>query len=170
MSDQQAIDAVLDEAWLADLEARPMGDLRELRRQCEVVEERLSYLRRVLHGHLDLLRAEVARRDLGAQGPVTELLASLGEPSASTPRSPSHQRLPTSLDGIEGDDTPVSADLPDCSDDELRVRAEELVAREQHLSATRRAVLERLDRIQAEVVRRYRSGSATVDELLPGRS
>ncbi len=45
-------------------------------------------------------------------------------------------------------------------------RAERLDVLERSVSSQRKAVFEIVDRLQAEVVRRYRSGEATVDSLL----
>lgn len=173
MVDRSTIAAVLDASFLGDFGELSTAELRDRRQQCEAVESELSYRRRVLHGHLDLLRAELSRRDVDAvAGPVTDLLDSLGEAMATASgRSPSHQRLdPAVTLGWHDEPDPVSADLPECSDDELRARGEALVARERLVSEQRRAVHGRLDQIQDEIVRRYREGTASIDEILPSQT
>jgi hypothetical protein len=51
----------VDEALL-DLETRTNDDLRELLAGLQEEEQKLSYRRRVLHGKIDILRAELVRR------------------------------------------------------------------------------------------------------------
>lgn len=170
MADAASMAAVLDEAFLHDLEALATQELRTRRHQCELVEAELSYRRRLIHGHLDLLGAELARRGMGADaGPVTDLLDSLGDDGHVAPaRSPSHQWLDQDVTAdAEADPEPMSADLPECTDEELQARGESLVARERVVSDQRRKVLDRLDAFQNEIVRRYRDGRASIDEVLP---
>lgn len=174
VADQATLAAVLDEAFVAGLDALPFAELRERRARCESVEAALSFRRRLLHGHLDLLRAEVQRRDVdGGDGPVTGLLDSLRPegPGPASTRSPSHQRFDPGAELLDLEEAdPVSADLPDLDDDALRARGEELVAMERRLSEQRRDVLARLDAIQDEIVRRYRDGEASIDQILPSGS
>ena len=59
------------------------------------------------------------------------------------------------------------AQLTDLSDEELDRSASELTEFERTVSSTRRSVLDVLDRLEAEIVRRYGTGEATVDSLLP---
>lgn len=166
MADADDLEAVLAEDFLDGLGDRATGELRDLRRTCEQVESHLSYRRRMLHGHMDLLRAELERRGVGgAVGAVTELLGHLADGPGQGARSPSHQRFTAEV--AEDHATTLSADLPDRSDEELRARGEELVAEEHEVSDMRRVVLDRLDAVQAEVLRRYRDGSASIDEILP---
>ena len=47
---------------LLNLEARSNDELRELLAQLKVEEEDISYRRRVLHGRIDILRAELVGR------------------------------------------------------------------------------------------------------------
>ncbi len=50
-----------DEALL-DLAAKSNDELRELLNELHAEEQRLSYMRRVMHGRIDILRAELVRR------------------------------------------------------------------------------------------------------------
>jgi hypothetical protein len=58
-------------------------------------------------------------------------------------------------------------ELSELGEEELQRGAEELTAFERSISAQRRAVFDVLDRLQDEIIRRYRTGEATVDSLLP---
>lgn len=51
----------IDDALL-DLESKSNEDLRELLDELYAEEQRVSYRRRVLHGKIDILRAELVRR------------------------------------------------------------------------------------------------------------
>ena len=56
--------------------------------------------------------------------------------------------------------------LTTMSEAELRTMAERLTAIEQRISDQRRALHERIDALQAEIVSRYKTGEASVDGLL----
>jgi hypothetical protein len=55
------MDGRLDDA-LIDLEDRSNDELRALLNELYEEEQRISYRRRVLHGKIDILRAELVRR------------------------------------------------------------------------------------------------------------
>lgn len=63
---------------LLDLKDRTNDELREVLEQLHVEEQRLSYHRRVLHGKIDILRAELVRR-LKAQREAGEDVISGGD-------------------------------------------------------------------------------------------
>ena len=50
------------DAALLDLESKSNEELRELLDELYAEEQRVSYRRRVLHGKIDILRAELVRR------------------------------------------------------------------------------------------------------------
>jgi len=50
------------EQALLDLESRTNEEIRELLNALHEEEQRISYRRRVLHGKIDILRAELVRR------------------------------------------------------------------------------------------------------------
>lgn len=54
-------DELIDEALL-DLESKTNEQLRELLNELHTEEQKISYRRRVLHGKIDILRAELVRR------------------------------------------------------------------------------------------------------------
>lgn len=174
MPDGPDASVVLDPSFLAGMGEHGTDELRRLRAVCEQLEATLSYRRRILQGHLDLLAGELARREVSpggvAQAPTSEdigrLLGQLGDRGRASDRSPSHQRL-GAFEVEAADLDVVSVDLPDRTDQELRDRFRALVAKELEISAVRRVVLDRLDAIQAEVVSRYRDGRTSIDEVLP---
>lgn len=51
-----------DENPLLDLEHKSVDELRALLDELHAEEQRVSYRRRVLHGKIDILRAELVRR------------------------------------------------------------------------------------------------------------
>src|SRR5438270_12423751 len=67
------IDKVLDPEFVAGLGQISLDDLRERRKEAEQEETDLSYMRRLLQGRLDILRAELARRG----GEQTDLVQAL---------------------------------------------------------------------------------------------
>jgi hypothetical protein len=68
------------------------------------------------------------------------------------------------LDAIVGSNT--LAHLAELSDGEVAELVAELGRFEADVSAQRRSLHDRIDSIQAEITRRYRTGEATVDALL----
>ena len=168
------IDRVLAEGYLEGLREVPLPQLRTLRTEAEQEEVDLSYIRRMIQGRLDILRAELNRRDgTGSQDLVEGLAAIL----ADEPRSPargmgrhttvepsradSHRRYVEAL--------VADVDLSDVtarSNDELAHAMRTLSEEEQNLSGKRRQVQEVMDACSAEITRRYREGEADVETLL----
>jgi hypothetical protein len=167
-------DRVLGPDYLAELGSRPLAEVRALRDEAEQEEADVSYLRRLLQGRIDIVRAELARRSEGGAASLLDALPQiLSEHSSGPPRglgrrpgvepsrADAHRR---SVEALVAD-----VDLDDVgarSDDELRRGLEIYSAEEQTLSATRRAIHGVLDRCAAEIARRYRDGEADVSELL----
>ena len=171
------IDRVLAEDYLDGLRAASLADVRSLRDEAEQEEVALSYLRRMVQGRLDVLRAEVARRG-GAEG--GDLVAGLAHILAEEPRSPARGLCRhTSVEPSRVDQhrryveaLVADVDLSDVSarSDEDIARAQELLtAEEQGLSSKRREVQRVMDACSAEITRRYRDGEADGDVLLGQR-
>lgn len=169
------IDRVLAEDYLAGLATLPMDEVRSLRREAEQEETDLSYLRRLLQGRLDILRAELARRggDTGTDlvQSLPQILADesapgshgLGRHIALEPsRADSHRRT---VEALVAD---VDLSNPSAHDDASLQRAvETLEHEEQQVSEKRRSVQQVMDACTAEITRRYRDGDADVSDLLP---
>ncbi|MEV6780614.1 AmfC protein [Streptomyces syringium] len=167
---------------LADVPVRRLGDLRlaelrEVRRDAQRDEADLSYVRRLLQGRIDILRAELARR--AAPGSplmerlvvdrLSEILADV--PSAhrssarhvtlGTPHSEEFRRLAEDmLSEVE------LSDLAARTDHELHEGMARLVAYERQVSGRRQQLQRTTDDCSAEIARRYREGEAQVDDLL----
>ena len=172
------IDRVLAEDYLQGLQDLPLAQVRELRDEAEQEEVDLSYLRRMIQGRLDILRAELNRREgSGSQGLVEGLAGILAdEPRAPArglgrhttvepSRADSHRRYVEAL--------VADVDLSDVgarSTDELAHAMRTLSEEEQGLSAKRREVQKVMDECSAEITRRYRDGEADVGALLDAQS
>jgi hypothetical protein len=72
--------------------------------------------------------------------------------------------LVTELDAVLGADK--MSELETLDDSQLESIADDLAEMEARISRQRRALHEQIDRIQAEIVSRYKTGKATVDGLL----
>jgi hypothetical protein len=172
-----ALERVLASDYLEDLEARSLEDLRAMRAECEEVETGLSLLRRMVQGHLDIVDEELARRaEGGAAGDRAALLDRLPEVLADRVQAPGPGRL-SSLLAPEELDPRLEAELAalvgegvvdpsGADDDELRELADGLRTFEGKVSGHRQSLFGRVDAVQAEIARRYRTGDASVDTLL----
>ena len=172
------LEVLLDPGYLGDLPARAMDEVRSMRAECQEVETGLSLLRRVVQGRLDIVGLELQRRsDGGDPGDLPDLIARLPEVLSDRTHAPGVGRLPqimapgdlpadleAELESIAG--TGSLADLPSLDDGALRALADDLAAFEQRVSEHRRALFERIDALQAEITRRYKTGEASVDSLL----
>lgn len=155
-----------------------MSDVRAMRAECQEIETGLSYLRRLVQGRLDIVGAEQQRRRAGADpGDLAELISQLPEILADRTRAPGLGRLPqlltpgeidpdftARLDAIVGDHDLES--LPTLGDADLGQIHDDLEAFEKEVSGTRRQLFDRIDALQAEITRRYRTGEASVETLL----
>jgi hypothetical protein len=72
---QRRIDRVLDPGFTEGVDRLALPELRARREEAE--EADVSYLRRLLQGRLDILRAELVRRSAGGDQDVAGLLAGL---------------------------------------------------------------------------------------------
>ena len=166
------LNRVLANDYLADLGDRSVEDLRSLRADCQMVENKLSYLRRLVQGRLDIVAGERSRREGGGDpGDMGGLIERLPEILADRVRGPSSGRLPGTLEpgeltGSLVDRLNVIGDGDDASDDVLEASTIALTELEAEVSSFRRAMFDRIDRIETELTARYRDGSASVDDLL----
>ncbi|MEU8590222.1 AmfC protein [Streptomyces sp. NPDC048664] len=156
-----------------DLPALRLTELRALRRDAQRDEADLSYVRRLIQGRIDILRAELARR--GGQVPegivkrLPEILtdaparhrSSARHVTVGTPRSEEYRRLAAEmLDEVE------LSDLQARTDDELGDGMGRLVRYERQVSGRRQQLQRTADDCSAEIARRYREGEAQVEDLL----
>jgi hypothetical protein len=171
---RRRIDRVLAPEYIAELGQRALVEVRELRDDAAQEETDLSYLRRLLHARIDIVRAEQLRRAEGGSATVVEQLASILAKNAVGPangsgrystlepsRAEAHRRH---LEALVSD-----VDLSDVSaltDAKLDQALETYVAEEASVSGRRREVQAVVDHLNAEIANRYRLGTASVDELL----
>lgn len=159
---------LLDPSFTARAKQGSTAELREAIRSCESAEMRLSYGRRLLHGRIDLVRAELGRRGgSGRPGAVVDRLAEILSDAPTGTRRGSHAPIPT--EAPDEEPAPAAlARLPDLADDELDALSAELVDKEARISAERRKLHGVIDELKDELVRRYRSGDASASDVLPG--
>jgi hypothetical protein len=171
---RRRVDRVLGEGFLDDLDTLSLHELRERRHDAEQEDADLSYIRRLLQGRLDIIRAEQARRGHAAGDKVVDHLDDvLGDEGPRTTRGSGRflvvepSRVSESRRRVEqliAD--PHLSDIANVSEAELAGAHEEIERHERQVSDLRRRVQQAMDTLTAEVARRYRDGVASVDELL----
>ncbi|MEY9846257.1 aerial mycelium formation protein [Streptacidiphilus sp. MAP5-3] len=161
-----------------DLSGLGLDELRTLRRHAQRDEADLSYLRRLLQGRVDILRAELDRRSGHAALLTDTLLEQLPEILADIPSqvrhsarhvtlgTPNSHAYRTLADELMGDAR--LADLAEQSDAQLQKACIRLTAHERGISRERQRLQRTVDGCSAEITRRYREGEARVDDLLSG--
>lgn len=171
---RRRIDRVLAPDYLTHLEALNLTEVRDRRDDAAQEETDLSYLRRLLHGRIDIVRAEQKRRaEGGSESVVNQLVAILADnavgpatgsgrhQSLEPSRAEAHRRHVEAL--VSDADLSDVASLPD---ERLDLALRTYVAEEASVSQRRRQVQAVVDRLNDEIGRRYREGTASVDELL----
>lgn len=178
MDDQQPrrrrIDRVTAPDYLDGLSQRSAAEVRTMRDECREEEARLSYARRLLQGRLDIVRAELARRRQGedATGLVDALASILADEPPARSRVLRNAPLynPEEADARRRDDAqlgdPALGRLPELDDAEAAALAERLASDEREISDLRRTVLAHLDRLQQELIARYRDGAVALDDIV----
>ena len=172
------IDDLLGPGYLDGLTSIPIDELRSRRAECQTVEGSLSYLRRLVQGRLDIVLAELHRRQEGGESSdLSSIIDHLPEILSEKVRASGNARPPTSVDPAEVDadlmarldgiaDAQRLSSLPDLDDADVNRLSDQLADLERQLSSQRRALHERIDALQEELVRRYKTGEASVDSLL----
>ena len=173
------LDRLLASDYLDGLQDMPVVEVRDRRDEYAEVEDALSVLRRMVQGRLDIVHADLHRRSVGLEsGDLGRVVEQLPEILSEGGRSAqvrgrlrknmapdvNFRRLTADLDRLIDVDT--SAGLLGMSDSQVRQIADALEDLERKVSSRRRAIQARVDECQAEVVRRYKSGDASVDALL----
>ncbi|MPY30808.1 AmfC protein [Streptomyces adustus] len=162
-----------------DLAALSLAELRTLRRDAQRDEADLSYIRRLLQGRIDILRAELARR--GPASPVdtpdgASVFARLSEILTDAPARHRSSARHVTLGTPHGEEYRLLAsemlaevelsDLGARTDPELSEAMGRLVRYEQQVSRRRQQWQRTTDECSAEIARRYREGEAQIDDLL----
>lgn len=176
VTDQQRrrIDQALSEDFCEGIEDLPLDEVRRRRDMAEEVERELSYYRRLFHGRMDLLAFELRRR----RGEETrtliealpEILATGIGPTSSDAGGFRHLTVELDLPEITG-----RRDLDQILEDDGLVRVasmddEEVAAFQLALTEAEKVVSEQrrrlhlvIDRLQAEIIDRYKRGLAGTD-------
>lgn len=149
-----------------------LRELRAMRRDAQRDEADLSYVRRLLHGRIDILRAELARRT-DPEAPVVDRLSEI---LADAPSSRSASARHVTLGTPQSEESRLLAaemlsdvelsDLGARTDAELHEAMARLLRYEQQVSRRRQQLQRMADDSSAEITRRYREGEAQVDDLL----
>lgn len=171
---RRRIDRVLDPEYVAGLGELELAELRARRDDAAQEETDLSYLRRMLHARIDIVRAELRRRRDGAGASIVDELARILAENAVGPATGSgrHQTLQPSraeahrrsVEALIAD-----ADLSDVgslSSEQLDGALTAYRTGESSVSQRRREVQRVVDTFNAEIGSRYARGTASVDELL----
>ncbi|MEU3263291.1 RsiG family protein [Streptomyces bacillaris] len=154
-----------------------LPELRTLRREAQRDEADLSYVRRLVQGRIDILRAELTRRrDPQAPVPEAPVVDRLSEILADAPSRHRTSARHVTLTTPRGDEFRQLAaenlaevelsDLAARTDEELHDAMGRLVRYEQQVSRRRHELQRTTDDCSAEIARRYRDGEAQVDDLL----
>ncbi|MFD5337076.1 aerial mycelium formation protein [Streptomyces hawaiiensis] len=164
-----------------ELPALSLPELRALRREAQRDETDLSYVRRLLQGRIDILRAEVARRApagvaSAAASEETSVVERLAEILRDAPARHRSSARHLTLGVPQGEEFRRLAaemlaevelsDLDARTDLELSTAMGRLERYEQQISRRRQRLQRTADECSAEMARRYRDGEAQVDDLL----
>lgn len=151
----------------------PLDELRAVRVALQHDEDAVSYVRRLAQARLDLIAAEMSRRDRHADPAVitSELPVILGSHLTGGPARPprpaedaSDHPLALELEHLWNEHG--GSDLQSLADGELVVLRTDLRIFEQARSKERKELFGRIDALSAELVRRYREGEADIEGLL----
>lgn len=171
------LDEILLNTDVGSFSSMPITELRALRDRLTEIEGGLSYGRRMAQGRLDIVLAEFHSRAQGRSDSTAEMLDRLPDVlaaqtrGAGVPRQIVDSELPEFADEITaGLDALVGAvelaRLHEYDIDGLDAVAQKLNAYERTISVRRSEVHRLIDDVQEEIIGRYRSGAASVDDLL----
>jgi anti-sigma-K factor RsiG len=173
-----ALDRLAPPAAAGPLAGADMASLRARRNALQEAELALSYVRRQVQVRLDIVLDEREHRASGAAARdasalVADLPKILAEHSGGAGRGSFSDVAvpPAAVEAVVGDlntiigarDLGAIASLPD---ERLTAVAQELGEFERRVSQRRRALHATIDALQEEMLRRYKSGEASVDALL----
>jgi hypothetical protein len=146
---------VIDPSYLQELDARSLEDLRVMHAECLELETEVSYVRRLTQARIDILEAEIGRRERGEslEDLIRALPTILSDAGPRSTQAASHlplQMAPAQdsewapeLEEFDG----LLANLPVLSDEGLVDAIERLRSLERDVSAERRSLFSVIDRI-----------------------
>lgn len=161
------------EEWVSDIGSMSDAELKGLIGELASEEQEISYGRRILHGKIDLLRAELvnrlrARHDAGTEAITDADVAKLTDliTAAESEAAPGGQLAgaePATAVSTQSEPFP---DLGALSDSELKELIRKLTDEEREISYQRRILHGKIDILRAELVNRMRTqreeGQATI--------
>ena len=166
---KRRIDRILAEGYTDGLADLGLQDLKARRDECLAEREYLSFLRRLVQGRLDILRAERNRRREGGEGSLVDQLASvLADEGGTGPTRGEALRIHVPEEEMLLARRRVEAHVADAaisdpralSDQDLDEVIGRLEGEEREVSGSRAEVMDRHDRLQDELKRRYRENPA----------
>jgi hypothetical protein len=171
---RRLIDRIRDHNYLDDLDEVAIGELRARRAGCAAIEADISYGRRLVQGRLDILRHELNRRAGGGQTGIEELVSKLPQILAddvATPPTLRHTPLSLPRDAekkrreIEKLISEATLSRIDTlSPRELEEIAVRLTEAEAQASRERREILDVLERLDTELVKRLQADPSAILE------
>lgn len=172
------LEEILDDHFLDDHETLDADRLRAMRTRCRELETSLSYLRRLAQARIDMVTAELDRREAGGDSAgVNDLLERLPTVLADQPSSgpagpiPSHL-APGPVEGTLADELAemeAASHLDELSTvpaERLETTRDRLDDYERRVSELRRALFERVDTLGAVLGRRYRDGEVDIATVI----
>jgi hypothetical protein len=165
----ERIQRLVDPAYVAKLDTRSVDELREMKAECNQVENALSYGRRLAQGRIEILEAEHERRARG--GSVEDLVKDLprilsgesGRSSITDTRVPPPDSPALELHWPDGREQLIAdttlAHLPVLPAEELESTLERLRAFERELSDLRHSMHEVIDVVEREIAGRQVAGT-----------
>lgn len=166
---RRLVDRVTDASYIEGVEGKTADELKTMLAECTEAENEVSFERKLCQGRIDILKAELTRREEGRDS--ADLVARLPQILAGDSRSESGQlpsrapdfSIPRNADiprrrveEIVGEQT--LARLPQLPDEEIRSVVGALTEHESNLSARRKALHDVIEVLQRENVRRIKSG------------
>ena len=171
---KRRIDRVLREDFLSGLPTMDIAEVRALRADAEQEEADVSYVRRLLPGRIDIVKAEIERRSGSDDTNIVDRLAQILADDRGAPHGLGQHRTvePSRVDEhrrrVEALVADVGiSDVITSSDEDLANALDVLEAEERETSDTRRKIQTVVDACAAEITRRYRDGEADAGDLLP---
>ena len=166
------LDRVLEPGYVTGLAEKSTDDLRGMRAECSDLENGVSYVRRLAQGRLDLMVAELGRRDSGFGGDAADLVAQLPDLLSEGVRGAGSGRLTGDLEPPDEVVGPLSERLDAAVGpgaisgvtelDDVGLTAGVVALRdfESRLSEARQSVHSTVDAINDELAQRYRAGES----------
>jgi hypothetical protein len=167
---RRLVDRVTDPVYIEGVGDKAEDDLKAMLAECTEAENEVSFERKLCQGRIDILKAELTRREEGRDSAdlvarLPQILAGDDSRSDSGPlpsRAPDYS-IPRNADiprrrveEIVGEQT--LARLPQLPDEEIRSVIQALTEHESNLSARRKALHDVIEVLQRENVKRMKSG------------